>query len=112
MSSSPDRPYATLSAFELDARITANLTSQTVVMGSRNAAAKRVLSSLRRSLAELLAEQSHREWLAMDLTFPIPKIDADRSIVREVSSGDCRLTDGGNAVCAEGNETAARLSRA
>ena len=74
MTSSPDRPHATLSDFELVTRISANRTSQTVVMGQRNAAAKRVLSSLRRSLAELLAEQSHREWLAMDSTFPIPKM--------------------------------------
>lgn len=60
MTSSPDRPYATLSAFELDARITANRASQTVVMGPRNDAAKRVLASLRRDIAALIDERNSR----------------------------------------------------
>ena len=78
----PDRPFATMPDDELAdeiafARIHAN-DGRDLVLRRKQA----------RRLAELLSEQGHRQWLAMDLNFPIPKIDAPSSTIREVSSGD------------------------
>lgn len=60
MTSSPDRPFATLSDAELDARIAANHEQQEKVSGERNQAAKRVLALLRQTMAHLVNERNGR----------------------------------------------------
>ena len=60
MTSSPDRPFATLTYAELDARIAANHEQQEKVSGERNQAAKRVLALLRQTMAHLVNERNGR----------------------------------------------------
>lgn len=60
MTSSPDRPFQTLSDSDLDARIAANREQQAKVSGERNQAAKRVLAQLKRTLADLIGERNGR----------------------------------------------------
>ena len=64
----PDRPFATLSDAELDARIAANRDQQSKVAGERNAAAKRVLALLKETMAYLVDERNGRADL-QDLPF-------------------------------------------
>lgn len=72
MTSSPDRPFATLTDAELDARIAANHEQQEKVSGERNQAAKRVLALLRQTMAHLVNERNGRGDFETD--FPIPRI--------------------------------------
>lgn len=60
MTSSPDRPFATLTDAELDARIAANHEQQAKVSGERNQAARRVLVLLRQTMAHLVNERNGR----------------------------------------------------
>lgn len=69
MTSVPDRPFASLSDDELSARITRNRADQHKVSGQRNEAARAVLRSLKRQLAELIGERNHREVLRDGLPF-------------------------------------------
>ena len=60
MTSAPDRPFATLTDAELDARIAANRELQAKVSGERNQAAKRVMALLRQTMAHLVNERNWR----------------------------------------------------
>ena len=61
MTSSPDRPFATLTEADLDARIARNREQQAMaVAGGRSAAAKRVLAMLKQEMAQLIAERNWR----------------------------------------------------
>ena len=56
----PDRPFALLSDAQLAARIHQNLIDQATVAKDRNAASKRVLAQLKRTMAELIDERNGR----------------------------------------------------
>lgn len=56
----PDRPHALLSDAQLAARIHQNLIDQGVMERQRNAASKRVLAQLKRTMAELIDERNAR----------------------------------------------------
>ena len=60
MTSIPDRPHALLSDAQLAARIHQNLIDQGVMERQRNAASKRVLAQLKRTMVELVAERNAR----------------------------------------------------
>lgn len=57
----PDRPYATLSASELDARIASNRANQAALEGNRAATGKRMLAQLKRDMSALIEERNWRE---------------------------------------------------
>lgn len=62
MTSAPDRPFATLSDDELDARIAANRQQQALAIAAgKSAAAKRVLALLKQVMAHLIDERNGRE---------------------------------------------------
>lgn len=71
MTSSPDRPFATLSDVDLETRIAGNRAQQAALATQRNASAKRVLAQLRRTCAELIDERNGRS--DFDSDYPIPR---------------------------------------
>lgn len=57
----PERPYATLSAAQLELRIAANKAAQTEASKHKNAAARKVLARLKSECAELVEERNARD---------------------------------------------------
>lgn len=72
--STPDRPFATLSDAELDARIKRNQDQQDRIgPNPRRAADKKSLRMLRDEMAQLINERNRRSDFEAD--YPIPRID-------------------------------------
>lgn len=75
MTSTPDRPHATTEPDELASRQKWLRNQRDRLSNPRTAADKRTLAIIKRDLSEVDSELAHREWLAMDANYPIPKID-------------------------------------
>lgn len=56
----PDRPYASLTAVQLETRIAGNLSQQQALEKLRTQAAKYQLTQLKRTMADLVAERNSR----------------------------------------------------